>query len=198
MSDRSGTQKIRSAMPLSLPSLARPDGDNFGGLLALQIFKASHVVRIPDHDGVILPESLQMQSGITLAGLYFTPGTASFSEDAAETDQGDLYKWKLAFSVPKLAPDIHYWLQAQRGYDLMAIVLDGNRNSLLIGNSNYPLTLKADLDTGNKPSARNAYSFTLTGESPNPALFYLMFESALPPPRKVFSSGFSFGFLRIP
>jgi|GEM_PF-3173053 len=185
-------------MPHSLLSLARPSGDNLGGLLALQLFKASDVVRLADHDGVILPESLQMRSGVTIAGMYFTPGTAAFSQDAAETDQGDLYKWKLAFSVPKLAPDIHYWLQAQRGYDLIAIVMDGNRNSLMIGNPDYPLTLKANLDTGNKPSAKNDYGFTLVGESPDPALFYLMFESALPPPRKVFSSGFSFGFLRIP
>jgi hypothetical protein len=185
-------------MPHSLPSLARPDGDNFGGLLALQIFKASHVVRIPDHDGVILPQSLEMQSGITLAGLYFTPGSASFSEDPFETDQGELYKFKISFSVPKLAPDIHYWLQAQRGYDLMAIILDGNRNSLLIGNQDYPLTLKAEKDTGNQPAKKNGYSFTLTGEAPDPAPFYMMYEGQLPPPRKVFSSGFSYGFLRTP
>jgi hypothetical protein len=185
-------------MPPSLPSLARPEGDNFGGLLALQLFKASHVVRIPDHDGVILAQSIQLQSGITLAGLYFTPGTATFSEDPADTDQGEIFKWKISFSVPKTAPDIHYWLQAQRGHELMAIVLDGNSNPMLIGNPDYTLKLKADVDTGNQPAKKNGYGFTLSGEGPDRALFYLLYESLLPPPRKVFSSGFTYGFLRTP
>jgi hypothetical protein len=179
---------------MSLNSLYKTEGDNFGGVIALQLILASDVLSIPEHDGITLLTSLPLRTGATIAALYYTKYSAAFDEDESDSDQGTIYKWKLSFSVPKNSPTIKRWLDNQRGKDLVAIVEDTNAAVQLVGTPATPLRLNYAFGTGDQVNKKNAYQFTLTGSSRDWALFYRMYE--LPEPHKVFGPGFSSGFLK--
>lgn len=167
---------------------------NVGGLLnALRLWPVANVRAMPATEN----DELDLVDPESYADIWFTPGTASFLEDAQDSEQGAFWRTALQVFAPKDAPDVAAALGLLEGKQFLAAYQDGNGLTKLVGTPDYPLRLRSDFGTGQRAGDRNGYTVVLAMDTPSRAIFYLTQELASGD-RKVFSSGFNFGFLTTP
>jgi hypothetical protein len=179
-----------------LPLLPLPPNDcpNSGGLLALRVWPASNV-RLAPYSGVSLTVGLRLLDPTNYCDIWFQPDSASFEEPEDRDAQGDLYKPTLQLVVLKDDPDLMEGIARLRAVRFfVAAYADGNGLTKLVGTPEHPLRFAAGLETGKRPADRNGYPLSFSGQTPQPAPFYLMQPQGTAPTRRAFSPGFSFGF----
>ncbi len=181
---------------LPLLPVAPPCGFTLGGLLggALRLWPAANVLDYPAGPGSNLATALTFADPGNYADVYFLPDSAGFTEPQGETEQGPFYKPSLQFVLAQDAPDAAEALARLAGGRFVAAYQDANGFTKLVGTPRWPLRFARDLETGKKPGDRNGYACTLSGETPDPAPFYLEQGLVPPAPRRAFAPGFSFGF----
>lgn len=179
-----------------LPLLPLPPNEcfNTGGLLALRVWPASNV-RLAEYAGVSLTVGLSLLDPTNYCDIWFPPDSASFEEPADDNAQGELYKPNLQLVVLRDDPDLMEGIARLRAVRFfVAAYADGNGLTKLVGTPNNPLRFAAGLETGKRATDRNGYPLSFSGQTPQPAPFYLMQPQVAAPTRRAFSPGFSFGF----
>lgn len=179
---------------VNLASIGAPCGANVGGLNLLRIIPAFNVLSIPEAVAHIVETDVTLENGQNFLDIFFTTG--GYSEGQQNTEHGEFFRQSLSVYVPKDAPDVAYFLQQLTGIRCIAIYQDGNGMAKLVGSLEAPLTFRSDLDIQDRGNGQNGHKLTFTADSLNKAYFYQMIPVVPPGQRKVFSAGFSFGFLR--
>jgi hypothetical protein len=182
-----------------LPDILPFCGVNAGGLVeCVRLFPVSTVVAVPpvvdgQHQG-----ALQVSDQQAFLDIWFTPGTGEFIEpEADDNQQGPYFKPRLVLEVSKDDPDLNAALAALRRHRyFLAVYLDANNLSKLIGTPDAPLVFSGNLETGKRGTDRNGHTLTFAGESATAAAFYTELTVPSATTRRAFSSGFSFGFQR--
>ncbi len=186
-----------------MASLGIFTGVNVGGLKALLVCKKSELLSYyePWHrkrENFIISEAIALKPGKSWAFVGFAYESANHDFERKETSLGVLHADRVSFAVPKVSPEVHTWLYNYVDEPLIAVLIDKNDTAVVIGSSNFPLRMKVRGGTGKKFSDNNQYLIDLIGEKPYMDQFYLMSEVVPPgtPTRKVFDSGYDYGYLR--
>lgn len=167
-------------------------GHNLGGLHYLKVIPADNVVSIPKAVNHILPTELVLTDSTNFLDVFFDQENATFKESPASDDQGEYYKPTIEVYVAKDTPDAAYWISRLEGIRCICIYQDGNGYAKVVGSKQFPLTFRAGLDI----TSKNGHTLSFSCESEQKAYFYMHYEVAPVGTRKVFSAGFTFGFLR--
>lgn len=181
-------------MNVSLVNIPAPCGRNMGGLHYVRVFLLYNIKKIPRPVKHVIQSEIELFNSADYMDIWFSSG--SFTEQMGEDSNGEYFKQQIQIFAPKDAPDIAYAIQQLTGVRCVCLYMDGNGQTKLVGSLESPLTFSSDLDTGDATSDKNGHKLTFKTESVHKAYFYLMFEGSTIPDRKVFSPGFSFGFLR--
>jgi hypothetical protein len=179
-----------------LPLLPLPPNDcpNTGGVRALRVWPASNV-RLPAYLGQNITTPILLLDPDNYADIWFLPDSAGFDEPEGGDAQGDLYKPTLQLVIAKDAPDLQEAIARLRAVRLfVAAYVDGNGLTKLVGTPENPLRFSAGLETGKRATDRNGYPLAFTGQTPQPAPFYLALPVVTPSHRRAYTAGFSFGF----
>lgn len=170
------------------------DCPNTGGVRRLRVWPASNV-RLPAYAGSTLGVPLTLLDKDNYADIWFQPDSAGFDEAEDFEAAGPFYKPQLQLVVLRDAPDLQEAIARLRAVRYFVVAYaDGNGLTKLVGTPENPLRLTAGLETGKKPTDRNAYPLVFAGLTPQPAPFYLTLPVGVAPVRRAFSAGFSFGF----
>jgi len=181
-------------MSITLKDLPPACGHNQGGIHYLRVIPVRNVVSIPEPVEHKIPLPLVLRDQALYADIWFTSG--SFTEAMNEDNNGEFFRPQIQIYVPKDSPDLAFAVAQLTGVRCVCLYVDGNNQAKLVGSLDAPLAFSSDLDTGNDYADKNGYKLKFSTETSHKAYFYLMYEGATPPLRKVFSNGFSFGFLR--
>lgn len=182
-------------MPITFNSLALRENnppDNYGGVAELTLYQVFDVLDWPLVSGPNFRGLLSVRNGATTATLRFTRFSASYREEEEATEHGMKYAQRIAFSIPRQAPDVAAWLHYADGRDWLALVTDYNRTRRLAGTPTTPLRLTRSASTGAQVSDYNGYEFSLAADTALPAYHYGVLERGKP-----FSNEFSAEFERI-
>ena len=182
-----------------LPDVLPACGPNAGGLLGVvRFYPVGNVLSVPpvfagQHVGV-----LGVLDPENYLDVFFGVGGGQFVESEEDSDQGSYYKSKLTLTVGKDDPDLGAALAVLRQLRYyVAVYLDGNGLTKLVGSPETPLRFLSALETGRRGTDLNGHQLTFSAETVDPAGFY---QTLVVPPggvRRVFSSGFTFGFQRV-
>ncbi|MDJ1468177.1 hypothetical protein [Xanthocytophaga flava] len=181
-------------MSINLNDIPLDCGHNLGGIHYLRINPVYNVKSIPGSVAHVIQQPIQLYDPQHYADIWFVTG--GFTEVMTDEANGEYFKQAIQVYVPKDAPDLAFAIQELTGVRCICQYVDGNKNAKLVGSLEAPLTFSSELDTGSDFSDKNGYKLSFKTDSIHKAFFYLMYEGDTPPPRKAFSSGFSYGFLR--
>lgn len=181
-----------------LPGIAPLCGASAGGLLGcLRVFPASNVLAVPRVVGGVHVGEVQLRDAQNYADVWFRENTGQYEEPQDDDEQGDVYKAKLTVLVARDAPDVQQAIDLYRQHRyFVALFLDGNGLTKLVGSAAHPLRFTAGLNTGQRGGDANGYALSFAANQSDPAAFYAALDATPPAGRKVFSAGFTYGFLR--
>jgi hypothetical protein len=182
-------------------SLANKHLENLSGIFGLMLALTSEVMGMPPLNSFGVYTTLPaLVDGASWGVLEFTEDTATFKGNPKREGATTVYKPTISLKAPKLDPDLSLFIDtySQAGF-VMAV---GDRNGLayIIGEKERPARMNIkDLDGGDKVGDYNGATIDLFAYSTYPLRHCaVQIVPPSPDPRKVFSSGFSFGFLRTP
>lgn len=182
-------------------SLANNHLENLSGIFGLMLALTSEVVGMPhiNSNGVYttLPA---LVTGASWGVLEFTDDTATYKGNPKREAGSTVYKPTVSLKAPKLDPDLSLFIDTYSMAGFVMAVGDRNGLSYIIGDKERPARMVIkDLDGGDKVGDYSGATIELYAYSTYPLRHCAVEVLPTPPaPRKVFSSGFSFGFLRTP
>jgi hypothetical protein len=156
-----------------LYSIPAPCGLNIGGIIRLRAWPVANVRTYPVQVGSTLRGPLELYDPQLCADIVFQADTGGFDEPQDDADAGEVYKPQLQLVVPGDTPylsDAIALLRAAKYYVVQ--YEDGNGLSKLVGTPEFPLRFSADLATGRKATATNAYQLSFAAQLPTPAPVY--------------------------
>lgn len=183
---------------MQLPGIASLCGVNIGGLGGgcLRVFPVDNVQLVPPVVNGLHVGELVLTDPDNFADLWFLDGSGQYQEPDEENEQGDRLQARLSITVPRDAPDVAVAIQRYRELRyFLALYQDANGLCKLVGSREWPLRFRGALSTGQRTGDPNGYTLQFAAEQPAPAAFYHTFAGSASE-RRVFSAGFSFGFLR--
>lgn len=171
-------------------------GTNVGGLRHLQVVDVRDVVSIPDPINCVLESGIVLQGGVEMGVISFLPNAGDFSEKTKDSEAGQIIQSAIRIDVPKDAVEIGQWANANAEKEVIALYMDENGVTVIVGDLERPLTLKVNRGTGRKANDFNKYEIMIEGISDHYAYYYNMFEILPVGSRKVYSAGYTFGYQR--
>lgn len=182
-------------------SLSNKREENFAGIYGLMLAMKEEVESMPTMgiDGTYLSLPT-LVAGKSWGVVEFTEDTASFSGNPKRDSAGTIYKPTISLKIAKLEPDVSVFMDTYSNAGFIVAAGDRNGLSYILGTPETPARLNVkNIDGGNKIGDFNGLALELYAHSTYPLRFCAVPVIPDPlPPRKVFSSGFSFGFLRTP
>lgn len=126
-------------------------GSNASGLLRLKVVDTFDVLAFFDPkkfrdialnmDGPILPSgAIVLKPGTNFQEIAFPASTATFSETLASDANGEVWNGQINVTVPKDSPTAAYAIQKLTGRRLIAVILDANGYTRLVGSPKTPLS----------------------------------------------------------
>jgi hypothetical protein len=94
--------------------------------------------------------------------LPYTPGSGTFSEDQADTSQGEYYRLAIAAFVPGDTPAIRGEFQTLLRHRFLLRLTKGDQ-VLLVGTLERPLRLETKFDSGGEGGDNRGHRVTFTG-----------------------------------
>ncbi len=181
---------------MRIEPIGRPTREQFGGLYALLLVATTDVAHLPRSVGGLIPHPLDLKEGGELAAIYFTPDTARVTQRTEQTGHGPRYTTQVRANLPDDDVVIVSWIMRHTMRNMLAVAVNYQRRARLIGTLDYPARLVAAFDSQTSPRQGRGFSLDLRAVSTEPAPIILGVDMVELPDRKVFSDGFSYGFLR--
>jgi hypothetical protein len=179
---------------IELANVYTTDCTNIAGLAAIRVIPVDNVVSIPNAQFGIVEEAIVLADENNYMDITFEQDTADFSEDGQDSKQGEFFKTKLELFVAGMKPESDYNLGLLYRGEFVVICTDNNGRVRICGSQDYPMSFTHKKGTSKKVGGSAGYNLTFMSEAPHQSYFY---NGSVPTPqRKVFSAGFSFGFLR--
>lgn len=158
----------------SLVNLAQAVEDNTGGIAAAWYTLADDLLNFPQTGELVINQDLQLRPGATWYQLVATLYTLRHTQKPKEVGRhGELYAQQLRGVLARHTDGLAAGLEALAGRRLVVLYRDQNGRVQLLGTPDQPLTWKDDFDSGANPDSRNAYDFTLAGDTQRRARPYL-------------------------
>lgn len=166
-------------MPEQSTVLQPTPGANLGGLVGhVRLLPAASVTSLAVADGAATGQILLAPQTV-YCDIWFTPGSAQYTEESEQTDQGVLYKKKLVLQVHRDAPSAAAsFARLAQVREFVALVQTHNGLSYILGSPEWPLRLATSLDTGRRLSDGSSRGLQLMADSPEPAAVYPYFSVA--------------------
>jgi hypothetical protein len=167
-----------------------------GGLRKLQIVDVQDVTFIPDAVNSVVPSAVSLTSGVTIASISFPTQGGDFAETPKDSDMGTTYTSKLRVDLPKDAVELGQWVNKYKDREVIAFYQDENGRGVIVGDLERPLLIKVSRTSGRRPADKNFYEMTLEGVSDHTAYYYTPIDKDTPKSQRVYSAGYTFGYLR--
>jgi len=171
-------------------------GASLGGLTHIRVYPAENVLSIPAPVLGIISSPVVLRDPENYCDIFFPVGEGSMDEAQADDEHGEYFKPKISCFIPKDTPEFYDASIALTGMKCICICQDANGLAKLVGTPDYPLRFKLSTGTGKRSQDKSGLEFEFYGVPPERAPFYLSMNFIAPAIRKVFSSGFTFGFRR--
>lgn len=174
-----------------------------GGIVAVLVADVSHLATpfepmfIPAV-GQVIESPLDFSAGKSFDFIGFAQEKGNYSFERKRSVQGLSIEDRLQITIPELSPEVHQWLYDKDQSRNIVIAVDNNGKAVIMGSSNYPTTFSYLGATGSGVGGQNQYTFNFECAKPYMSRFYLLNEIIPPdvPLRKVYDSGFDWGYLR--
>lgn len=137
--------------------------DNLGGLLKIWA--------IPTNVFTLLGTSLILSDTSDIVQLFGSPGTMSAEEQSERTISGIHYNTTVSVFIPGDSPEIRRAMLDMQGKMFAVLLLDGNENYKLAGNTDYPLRMTSTMKSGMDESQRPGYEVHFSGKTMTPSVF---------------------------
>lgn len=171
-------------------------GTNVGGLRHLQVIDIQDIVSIPTPINSVLESGIVLANDATPAVISFPPSGGDFAEKPKDSDAGQVIQSLIRVDIPKDAVEIGQWANLNAEREVVALYMDENGTSVIVGDLERPLVLKVNRATGRKPTDYNKFDIVLEGIADHFAYYYQMFELLPVGSRKVYTAGYTFGYQR--
>lgn len=155
-----------------LETIARLTESNMGGLVTLEVIKASHVVSLPDAVNGVIYGDIVLAEGTGFVTWYGTDETLNIRSSIKEAVEGTVANNRLPFIISKDRPEIKYMLDNAREDEFIVKYTDANGQVKLFGTPESPLKFQYDHGSGAERSDKNGYECEFYYEGPNNIYFY--------------------------
>jgi len=156
-------------------SITRFCGANAAGIGTLYLADIDGVASIPAAD----TDTWQITTAITFTGdagfisIPFAEFTGGLNIEMVGEVDGQTIVNKIPFKVGKIRPELNKWFNDALGSRCIALLVDNNGQTMLLGSLTSPLRLMGGKGgTGLKAGDFNGYEFELHNENGVPAYFY--------------------------
>jgi len=159
--------------PFELRNLAQEPADNLGGIEALWYARAADLLDFPA-EGELAINQLALRPGAYWYQLVSTRGTVRYKQTPKSLGRhGTSHTQKLVGTLARHTAELAAGLEALEQQELVALYRDHNGQVQLLGTPEQPLSFADSYDSGQDPTQRNNYDWSLEGETPRRARPYL-------------------------
>jgi hypothetical protein len=128
--------------------------DNMGGLLKLYYIDADDVVSLTPSNNNL--NTLLLKNGAVISEIEFTPETGKISETEDISDNGSIYNFEAACTIPKCSPDNIDIFGDLRQKRLLILAIDSNENIWLTGRPWSYFNITTSSNTGTTAADLNS------------------------------------------
>jgi hypothetical protein len=162
-----------NAKPYEFRNLAQTPDDNTGGIEAAWYTLATDLVNFPVN-GELPIDQLKLRDGATWYQLVSTRGTVRYKQTPKDLGRhGQSFTQRIVGVLPRHTADLVQGIEALEGQPLVLLYRDLNGQVQVVGTPEQPLAWTDAYDSGENPTQRNNYDWTLAGETPRRARPYL-------------------------
>jgi hypothetical protein len=137
--------------------------DNLGGLLKMWA--------IPKAVFSINGKAITFSDTSDIYSIYCTAETLSLKETPKETNSRNHYVTDVSGFIPNNNESVHSAIVDMEGKSYVVLIQDGNGYYQLVGESQYPLRIKANSISGKSVSDRSGYQINFVGKTINRGVF---------------------------
>ena len=126
---------------------------------------------VPPGDILISGNTVTISTTNNVVALYCSQGSMVFTEKPTRTGAGTAYQTELSAFAPKDTPETSDLIADMDRRRWVVIYLDQNEQYKVVGNTQNPLRVSFDLDTGSDTPDRNGHSVKFYGQQIKKAVF---------------------------
>lgn len=156
--------------------IALAPGSHKGGIVSILVIPKEFVTANPviDFATGIVTTALTLAAGAAWRQLIFTPYSYNFDESPKSSRPGSFFETTVKGTVNNLTPQLQQLLNTLRHHELMAQVIDREKNIKLAGNTERGMILQFNPTNTNAGGGVKTLPVTLTIQTEDPTPFYIV------------------------
>ncbi len=155
-----------------LADISKITGQNMGGIVKLQVARASDIISIPDPVDSVVYGNITFLTGRGFYTWHSTSQTIRLQSGDRDSKEGNYKSNRLPFVISKDRATIKDILDNALDDEFVVVYKDANGNEKIFGTLENPVRFNYSYDTNSSYSGRNGYSCEFQYEGPDNISFY--------------------------